>query len=187
MNKFPMFKKKWFQNILAILIVVAISIPIFLSQRYDAKKLHENGKETVGTIVGFGRRSSVIWEYTLNGQVYKIHERGKYVDGLERGERYMALINPESTKVGIMYFHRPYFGNEPIDTAKVSSFPHGKPKDENVISIYKYSVLGIEYERRQRIPYGNSRHEFVSSDSFFVVYYMNRPEIGYLFPVLGSE
>lgn len=159
--------KKWFQNILAVLILVAISLPIIITQRIDKRNLQSNGKETIGTIVGFGRRGSVIWEYSLEGQTYKIHDWGNAVNGLQKGERFLALVNPKDTKTVTLYYHKPYFGTDSVDTTVISSFPHGRPKDENVFAIYNYSVSGIEHERWQKIPYGEARNELLSTDSFF--------------------
>ncbi|MDP2187799.1 MAG: hypothetical protein Q8J69_03855 [Sphingobacteriaceae bacterium] len=182
-----MYKKKWFQNFLAVLILAAISLPIILIERHDTRKLHENGEETIGTIVGFGRRNSVIWEYILDGRIYKIREQGRFIDGLKIGEQFMALVNPQDTKMGIMHFHRPYFEEKDIDSVLVYNFPNGPPQMDRVTITYQYVVNNKIYERKQRLPYGLERDSLVNANSFFVVYYVKKPEIGYIFPLLEPE
>ncbi len=167
---------EWKETLIWGLIFFGLVFFILNRQRDNHQSLSENGKPTIAKVTGFGRKNSVIWEYTVNGGVVEINDRKKIFKGLQRGEQFEAVYDPDNFKNTKILLDKPVLNNVTIDTIKDFRFPHGI-RDDAVYTSFQYEIGGKEYVRQQLLP---SDKKWSELDSFIVLVNLNNPKIAYL-------
>lgn len=158
------------------IIAFVLVFVIIKSQQRKYKSLMNDGKETLATVTGFGRKNSVIWEYSIGNNTIEINDRKRNFNGLQKGEQFEALYDPNNLKNAKILLDKPVLNNVPIDTIKDFKFPHGI-RDDAVYTSFQYEIGGKEYARQQLLP---SDKKWSELDSFIVLVNLNNPKIAYL-------
>ena len=167
---------EWKETLIWGIIAFVLVFIIIKSQQRKYKNLMNDGKKTIATVTGFGRKNSVIWEYTINGGVVEINDRKRNFRGLQRGEQFEAIYDPSNLKNAKILLDKPVLNNVTIDTIKDFRFPHGI-RDDAVYTSFQYEISGKEYARQQLLP---SAKKWSERDSFIVLVNLNNPKIAYL-------
>ncbi len=167
---------EWKETLIWGLIFFGLVFFILKSQKENYQSLSKDGKSTIATVTGFGRKNSVIWEYAVNGSVVEINDRKKNFKGLQRGEQFEAVYDPNNFKNTKIFLDKPVLNKVIIDTIKEVKFPYGIRSDA-VYTSFRYEIDGKEYVRQRLLP---SDKKWSALDSFIVLVNINNPKIAYL-------
>ena len=147
--------------------------------KYDRESLKENGKETIGKVIGFGGKNTVRWIYfPEEGKSVEVNNNSRF-NGLQIGEEFKAEYDGTDLKNAKIDLTKPVINFQKIDTLYEYTFTYGNIKKDNIYVTFEYDFGNRIYQRQQELP-NNENWEKI--DSFVVLVNKNNPKISYLKP-----
>lgn len=152
------------------------------SKEQDYDSLQKHAKSTIGTFQSRGRLSTVFWTFTDGISSGRVSQRLDF-KGSVMGEQYHAIYDSTDYSTGKLDLMRPYLENKVVDTTydvEVLNFPL---KVNSTSISYAYVANGERFERELWIKLDEASARYRSCKRWMVVYVVERPKMGYLFPL----